>query len=117
MVSTRGSQGITAAKVERYTPAAAPTTTTKKTTKTKTTTKKTGASGAGRPKANTSKPRAKATTAGRVEKKKATPKKKASVGDKVKGAAKKAAGAVEGKPGKKVWHSAIERDDVSSTME
>jgi hypothetical protein len=65
-------------------------------------------------KANTSKPRAKKVTAGRVEKKKApakaattkktTVKKTApkAVKDKVVGKAKKAVGAVEGKPAKKV---------------
>lgn len=60
-------------------------------------------------KANTSKPRAQKVTAGRVEKKKAAPKPKVvkktpakAVKDKVAGKAKKAAGAVEGRPAKKV---------------
>ena len=97
MALTRGSGGITAPR-KPYTPAVETTTTRK--TKTNTTTKKATGSGVGRPKANTSKPRAKATTEGRVEQKKLDTKKNASVGDRVKGAVEKTVGIVDNKPGK-----------------
>lgn len=100
MAGTRAKSGYTAAKPQVYTPTVG--ITTKRPTKKKAATKKASGSGVAKPKANTSKPRAKVATAGRVEKKKAAPKKKATVGDKVKGAIKKTAGKIEGKPGKKV---------------
>lgn len=101
MAQTRAATGNSKPRIfEKVEEAAAPK---KKTTKTK---------------ANTSKPRAKTVTTGRVEKKRAAPKtttaktgpktktvKKApakQAKDKVAGKVKKAEGAVEGKPAKKV---------------